>query len=241
MQARHTCGECLLTIEPTFIQMDPEMTRGSSVTKTGDEPPHFDPRNEDVDWRAVRITLDHIGHKWHPSILDELLTDSPQRFSELEDRLNGISSATLSNSLEGLQEKELVDRKVLETKPVRVEYEITERGQSLESVINSLKQWGKTHVCTKQLIQNKYHPEIIRLLFINEQLYFSDLKETIGLTNRTLSDSLERLQEANIVQRTVVDSKPVRVEYSLTERGKSIIPVFESLSIWGRRVGDKDS
>lgn len=212
------------------------MSSGTSLesTETGDESWPFNPQNTDVDWRAVRTTLDQIGHKWQPSIIDELLADNPQRFGELEERLDGISSATLSTSLDDLQEKGLVNRRVLDTKPVRVEYEITERGQSLEPVLDSLVGWGKENVCTKKLLQNKHHPAIIYLLLIEGELYFSDLKETIGLTSKSLSDSLEQLQEYEIIHRNVRDRKPVRVEYSLTDRGKSLTPVFESLSTWGK-------
>ncbi|SHH49450.1 winged helix-turn-helix transcriptional regulator [Halobaculum gomorrense] len=188
-----------------------------------------------VNWRAVRATLDQIGHKWHPSIIDELLVESPQRFSELEERLDGISSATLSNSLEDLQQKKLVTRSVQGTRPVRVQYGLTERGRSFEPVLVSLKNWGKANVCTKRFLQNKYHPEIIYLLMFNERLYFADLKDSIGLANKSLSDSLERLENIGIVARTVENKKPVRVSYSITERGESLSPVFQSLSTWGER------
>lgn len=188
-----------------------------------------------VNWHAVRATLDQIGHKWHPSIIDELLVESPQRFSELEERLDGISSATLSNSLEDLQQKELVTRSVQDTRPVRVQYGLTERGQSFEPVLVSLKNWGKANVCTKRFLQNKYHPEIIYLLMFNERLYFADLKDSIGLANKSLSDSLERLEDIGIIVRTVENKKPVRVSYSITKRGESLSPVFQSLSTWGER------
>lgn len=51
----------------------------------------------------------------------------------------------LSNSLQDLQEHELLERTVVEDKPVEVEYSLTGRGESLESVIEALEDWGQSH------------------------------------------------------------------------------------------------
>lgn len=193
-----------------------------------------------ADWRAVRATLDQIGHKWHLSIIDELLVESPQRFSELEDRLDGVSSASLSSSLEDLQRKELVVRDVRDTKPVEVRYGLTGRGRSLEPVVVTLKDWGEANVCTKRFIENKHHPVIIHLLMVNDSLYFAELKDVIGITNKSLADSLERLEDIAIVERTVENTKPVRVSYSLTDRGESLTTVFQSLATWGEQKLDTE-
>lgn len=217
-----------MSSQPAPDSADPEL---------GSESTSADAREIRDDWQAIRVTLDQIGRKWTPSVIKELLRDGPHRFAELKERLGGITSATLSNSLEDLQEKGLVDRTVLDTKPVRVEYELTERGQSLEPVLESMVGWGKENVCTKKFLQNKYHPEIICRLLTEGSHYFSDLKRAIDLSNKTLSDSLGRLQEVGIVDRIIEDEKPVRIKYSLTERGESLTPVFESLSVWGREQG----
>jgi len=201
----------------------------------GDGPHSLDVPRANVEWRAIRTTLDQIGYKWHPSIIDELLVESPQRFSDLEARLDGISDSTLSNSLEDLQQRELVTRTVRETKPVQIEYDLTDRGRSLEPVLESLKTWGESNVCTKRLIQNKYHPLILHSLMTNGKLYFAELKTETGATNKSLSDSLGLLTDTGIVKRSVEAGKPVRVSYSLTDRGVSLTPVFQSLATWGQR------
>lgn len=200
------------------------------VARSGSQP--LDSASRDVDWHAVRTTLDHIGGKWTLSIIEHLLLDGPHRFSELEARLDPIASTALSSNLEALQEKDLVEREVLDTKPVHVEYDLTERGRSLEPVMDSLVAWGKENICTKKIIENKHHPSIIHLLLVNKSLYFNGLKQRLDITNKMLSESLERLQEYDIVRRTVEDTKPVQVKYSLTDRGESLVPVLGALSNW---------
>jgi len=90
--------------------------------------------------------MDIIGKKWHPVIVHRLLQHGALRFNELSKEVDGITNKMLSQSLEDLEEKELVDREIVSEKHVAVEYSITERGQSLEPVIDSLEEWGKTYL-----------------------------------------------------------------------------------------------
>jgi len=98
------------------------------------------------DWCAVTCAMDVIGKKWHPVIVHRLLQHGALRFNELSEEVGGITNKMLSQSLEDLEEKELVDREIVSEKPVAVEYSLTERGQSLEPVIESLEEWGKTYL-----------------------------------------------------------------------------------------------
>ncbi|MDS0296748.1 MULTISPECIES: winged helix-turn-helix transcriptional regulator [Halobacteriales] len=98
------------------------------------------------DWCAVTCAMDIIGKKWHPVIVHRLLQHGALRFNELSKEVDGITNKMLSQSLEDLEEKELVDREIVSEKPVAVEYSLTERGQSLEPVIDSLEEWGKTYL-----------------------------------------------------------------------------------------------
>ena len=96
------------------------------------------------DWCAVTCAMDVIGKKWHPVIIHRLLQHDALRFNELSNEVGAITNKMLSQSLEDLEEKELVDREIVSEKPVAVEYSLTERGRSLEPVIDSLEEWGKT-------------------------------------------------------------------------------------------------
>jgi DNA-binding HxlR family transcriptional regulator len=66
-------------------------------------------------------------------------------FSALKDRVDDISSKMLSESLDDLEAAGLVDRRLLSDKPVRVEYELTEDGRSLEPLITEMVNWGAEH------------------------------------------------------------------------------------------------
>lgn len=84
-----------------------------------------------------------LGRKWHPAIVYHLLEAQPLRFSELEERMHTVSGKVLSESLEDLEEKGLVDRTVSDGRPVQVEYRLTEYGEELSPVIEEMVAWGE--------------------------------------------------------------------------------------------------
>jgi DNA-binding HxlR family transcriptional regulator len=98
------------------------------------------------DWCAVTTGMEVIGYKWHPVIIDRLLKHETLRFNELARQIGGaITNKVLSSSLDDLEEKELVERIVVNEKPVEVEYSLTARGESLEPVIQSLETWASNN------------------------------------------------------------------------------------------------
>ncbi|WP_262180971.1 winged helix-turn-helix transcriptional regulator [Haloarcula laminariae] len=98
------------------------------------------------EWCPITTTAAIIGKKWHPVIVHRLLENGPSGFNELKENVDGISSKVLSDSLEDLQEHGLVDREVVSEQPFRVQYSLTERGASLESVIGEMAAWGKEYL-----------------------------------------------------------------------------------------------
>ena len=94
------------------------------------------------EWCPVTTTSSLIGKKWHPVIVHRLLEYGPSGFNELKKNVDGISSKVLSDSLEDLGEKQLVDREIISEKPVRVQYSLTGHGRSLEPVIYAMRDWG---------------------------------------------------------------------------------------------------
>ncbi|WP_135851580.1 winged helix-turn-helix transcriptional regulator [Halorussus salinus] len=98
------------------------------------------------DWCAVTCTAHLIGKKWHPVIVHRLLARGPLGFNALEDDIESISSTVLSSSLEDLEDKNLVNREIVSEKPFRVEYSLTERGASLEPVVEAMDTWGEDHL-----------------------------------------------------------------------------------------------
>jgi DNA-binding HxlR family transcriptional regulator len=90
----------------------------------------------------VEAAMDLIGGKWKSVILYHLLRDGTLRFSELRRRLTGITQRMLTRQLRELEEDGLVRRTAYAEVPPRVEYDLTDVGQSLEPVIAALKAWG---------------------------------------------------------------------------------------------------
>jgi DNA-binding HxlR family transcriptional regulator len=73
-------------------------------------------------WCAVTCTMKLIGKKWHPVIIYRLLAHGSMGFNDLSDELGGVTNKVLSESLDALEENGLVEREVVQAKPVRVSY-----------------------------------------------------------------------------------------------------------------------
>lgn len=101
-----------------------------------------------VDLCPVTETAKIVGKKWTIIILYEL-SNAPLGFNELKRRVRGISAKVLSESLTDLQERDLVTRTVYSESPIRVEYDLTEKGRELESLFHAMKAWGeKWAICS---------------------------------------------------------------------------------------------
>ncbi|WP_226039114.1 helix-turn-helix domain-containing protein [Natrinema sp. DC36] len=98
------------------------------------------------EWCPITSTATLLGKKWHTVIVHRLLENGPLGFNALEEEVGGISSKVLSDALEDLEEKRLVNREIVNEKPVRVEYSLTELGESLEPVIVEMRDWGREHL-----------------------------------------------------------------------------------------------
>ena len=94
--------------------------------------------------RAVHDSLDLLGGKWKISIIGALKFGN-RRFKELQREVTGITAKMLSKELKELEINQLVKRTVYDTKPVTVEYELTNYGTSLEDVLEALMVWGVQH------------------------------------------------------------------------------------------------
>ena len=86
---------------------------------------------------------------------------------------------------------------------------------------------------TAEIIGNKWTPLIVRDL-ARGQRRFSELERSLfGISPKTLSERLKRLEEAGIVARACFAEVPPRVEYSLTPKGHALLPVIESMRTFG--------
>ena len=98
------------------------------------------------DWCPITSTASLIGKKWHPVIVHRLIENGPLGFNALQEEVGGISSKVLSDTLDDLGEKDIVNREIVNEKPVRVEYSLTEFGESLEPVIFAMRDWGMEYL-----------------------------------------------------------------------------------------------
>ncbi len=84
----------------------------------------------------------------------------------------------------------------------------------------------------------KWHLRIVYRLLEDGPMGFSALKSAIhGVSSKMLSESLTRLEDDGLVDRAVVSDQPVRVEYSLTDRGRALEPVVSAVIEWGTEHG----
>lgn len=87
---------------------------------------------------------------------------------------------------------------------------------------------------TMSLIQGKYKMFILYALMEYKVVRFNELKKYIKtISYKTLSTTLKELERDGLVLRREYPQIPPKVEYSLTERGKSLIPILDSLCDWG--------
>lgn len=91
---------------------------------------------------AVKDSMEILTGKWKLHLLGTLLYGGKMRFMDLQREVEGIGSKMLSKELQDLELNQLVTRTVLDTKPITVEYDLTEFGRTLEPVIDSIAQWG---------------------------------------------------------------------------------------------------
>ena len=91
----------------------------------------------------VAAALERVGEKWTLLILRDLVLYPSRRFQDLLDSLK-CAPNTLSARLAALEECGLIERRLYEQRPPRMEYVLTERGREVEPVLNALQAWGRT-------------------------------------------------------------------------------------------------
>lgn len=92
----------------------------------------------------VATTVQMIGSKWKILILRNLLV-RPWRFNELRKDLEGISQKVLTDSLRSMEEDGIITRTVYPEVPPRVEYALSELGESMRPILDAMEQWGNNY------------------------------------------------------------------------------------------------
>jgi DNA-binding HxlR family transcriptional regulator len=123
----------------------------------------------------------------------------------LSTELRRLVEAKLEQTLKGIEEtlnQIIIDQEITPK-------ELTDDLESLESSFNILFQ--------------KWSLEILYTLFLKKGTGFAELKKVLGVNSRTLSDKLKILRQHGYLERSVSAEPPLRVDYSLTSKGKNIV------------------
>ena len=113
--------------------------KGRGVMKTKEELPAC----------PVATTVQLVGSKWKLLILRNLLA-RPWRFNELRKNLEGISQKVLTDSLRSMEEDGIITRTVYPEVPPKVEYALSELGESMRPIIRAMEQWGIAYKESRQ-------------------------------------------------------------------------------------------
>lgn len=123
----------------------------------------------------------------------------------LNDELRRLVETRMQQTLKGIEDtfKRILKDQELSTK-------------DLKAVMQSLE-------ASFTLLSQKWTLEILYTLFLKSTFGFSGLKRTLGVNSRTLSDKLKSLKQYGYVERNVETGPPLKVEYSLTTKGKNTV------------------
>jgi DNA-binding HxlR family transcriptional regulator len=102
-----------------------------------------------------RLLLDQISDKWSVLIVSAL-NERPLRFNEIKNYYTGITQKALTQTLRRMERNGMVDRLVVSTSPVRVEYRITPLGRTLEAPFRALCEWTADHLREVEKARAKY-------------------------------------------------------------------------------------
>ncbi|ASS66642.1 MULTISPECIES: helix-turn-helix domain-containing protein [Paenibacillus] len=86
--------------------------------------------------------IELLGKKWTGLIIRVLL-GGPKRFKEIKEQIPEMSDKMLTDRMKELEQAQIVNRKVYPEMPVRIEYELTDKGHHLQPVIESIQDWGE--------------------------------------------------------------------------------------------------
>jgi DNA-binding HxlR family transcriptional regulator len=104
---------------------------------------------------------------------------------------------------------------------------------------NLEKKYQNAHECPitffMEKIGGKWKPVVVWLLLKNETMRFNELDKAIqGVTQKMLSQQLKGLEKEGIIKRVVYPVIPPKVEYSLTEKGKTLSELMEGMMKWSK-------
>ena len=123
-------------------------------------PAHANERGDAYDPKCpTRHVLDRIGDKWTVLVVGSLRR-GPLRFTQLRLAVGGVAPKVLTQTLRALERDGLLTRTVFAEVPPRVEYELTELGQTLGTPIAAIRDWAELHMSQVVEARARYDDEI---------------------------------------------------------------------------------
>ena len=119
-------------------------TGSAPAGTTEDVPQHTDAGSRPACCGLYHRAIELVGKRWTGAILLVLL-DGPLHFSGIRQLVPELSDRLLSERLKELEAQRIVERRVINGAPVRVEYSLTAKGRALEPSLAALKQWAHEH------------------------------------------------------------------------------------------------
>lgn len=104
---------------------------------------------------AHRELLGQVLDKWSLSVLNELC-EAPCRFNELRRAIPAVSQKSLTNTLRRLERNGIIDRRMLDMRPVAVQYRITPLGKTAREPIDALLAWASTNLPHIELARRNF-------------------------------------------------------------------------------------
>lgn len=100
---------------------------------------------------------------------------------------------------------------------------------------NELEEFRCPVTYTLSVVGGKWKWIILYMIYLEEIVRYNQLKKRLpSIAHKTLSQQLDELEQRDIIRRKQYDEIPPRVEYSLTEKGKSLIPILLQMAQWGK-------
>ena len=94
--------------------------------------------------------------------------------------------------------------------------------------------------CTFNLIGKKFTIQILRNMIILGHTRFNQFESIEGINSKTLAVRLKEMLENDLIERKVYPGIPIRVEYSVTEKGKSVLPILEQMLAFSMKYAPED-
>jgi DNA-binding HxlR family transcriptional regulator len=113
------------------------------IRKAVNDMPHFD---EKIFNCEKELTLSIIGGKWKMLIIWHLGKEGTKRFGELKSLMPGITQRMLTSQLRDLEEHLIIHREVYPVVPPKVEYSLTDYGESLLPILDAMYEWGSNYI-----------------------------------------------------------------------------------------------